>query len=126
MAKTPKPKRTNKVTATQVLSWNEFKDSPKRLTQTVRTLNYLTANVANSRQIAEALKIERPSVTRVLNDLWRKGTIRISKEAKCATTGRKTQFYTLANQEDAGGAQAQPGASMAIQGDLFTQPRNAA
>lgn len=123
--KTNNRQRPHQATATQIESWEAFKDSPQRQTQKFKILTYLSNRQDNSRGISKALNIERTATTRSLRDLQERGRVHIAKEAKCPITGRRTQFYGLADQDAQPGVRKPTSGPKCIQLDLFKTLPNA-
>jgi len=114
-------RRSHNATSTQIESWEKFRDSNSHKSQQIQVLEYLSGQEGNSRTISNTLNIERTAVLRVLNDLYRKDKIIITREARCTITGRRTQFYTQGVNPEASDGNTLQNAPKCVQGELFNQ-----
>ncbi len=123
MTKINRRRRPHNTPDTQRESWKQIKDSIKRLTQADQVFEYLRNHKGNSRQLANALNIERNAMTRTLTDLKDSGRIRVVYEAPCPITHRMTQFYETIEYKAELINKAPTSEGKCIQIDLFT-PEN--
>ncbi|GEM_PF-5229464 len=97
---TRKQKKT-KVADTSVLSYKEELAKGRFTTLAEQTKQLLAAGKAlTSRQISNALGVERSSITAPIKQLETAGEIVIAYLAKCPTKGKKVRHYKLAGQHD--------------------------
>lgn len=92
----PQDKKHN-TAITSRMSWKEVLKSGLIVKEKNLTLKYLKDQTKpkTSRQIANDLHKERTNITRTLHDLVKDELIVIEKIAKCKTTGKLVQHYSI-------------------------------
>lgn len=79
-------------------SFSAYTASGKRQTEAATALATIaTWQPITSRRLAELMQVERCHITRCLFDLVQAGKVRVSHTAKCSTTGKRVQYYCLAD-----------------------------